>query len=301
MNKLFIASLLAVGFFSANSSAAIKEVEEPIYKECSSCKSVEQFQISAKSEAKLDQAIKVYVMNLDKTIIHKFKVTKKLVGYHYVSFDGEPDGRGGRMPDRRVNDYSTTAEIYGVEQKTLNKFYSFSNATIELKESITDLEAKVVPESIAKSAWDLVSYGALQNDVAKHYADNSTVVDKFTAYASMAGKLSNKMNLDRILIEVSFNDDSTAIFVLAYATDKAIQWDFVRGVDVDGNIIKPVLDTKNTQTYRFHKNTETSFRSFFDSARRSGVRFVGSGLGSTGGRVTCTPTSGSTYTCTYMN
>jgi hypothetical protein len=297
MNNFLIAPLLV--FFSVSSTAAIAETEEPIFKECSYCQSFEQFQIAAKSEAKLNQTLNVHVMNLDKTMINRFKVTKKQSGYRVISYDNEPDGRGGRMRDRRVPYYSVTADSYGVEQKTQNSFYAFSSASIQLKESISTLEANVVPEKIAKSAWDLVGFSAVQNDVANHYSENTSATDDFNTYVSMAGKLSNKLNINKILMEVTFSDNSIAVLSLAYANDKRIQWDFERGADADGNIIKPSLDIKTPQTYRFTEGTETSFRSFFRAAGRAGVIFSGSTPSSGGGQVTCTPTNGSRYTCTY--
>ncbi|NMM41009.1 hypothetical protein [Pseudoalteromonas arctica] len=287
---LFTSFLGLVSFFGTSA-------EQPLYKECSKCSSIEQFEVAAKAESKLNKPLNVYVMNLDKGNIEKFKVSKVISGYRTIPGGGEPDGNGGKVPDRKIPIYSVSTTSYGVEQNVLNTFYALSSAKNSLKNSLAEMEADVVPTSIANSAWDLVGASSVQNSVSDHYNQYNGVLDKVVNLTNIAGQLSGIVEIDKVMIEVSFNDKSTAIFSLYAIINGKLIWDFEHGTDVDNNMIEPSLSTTRAEQYVFEKGGASVFSDFYDAATRAGVTFIGSS-GSTG-RVTCVNKGIGKYICTY--
>lgn len=295
MKKIIFSSFLT--FIALSSQAAV----QPLKIECSTCYSIEQFESKAKSNALLNKTRDVYVMNLETAKIEKFKVTKSITGYRSLpGTGGEPDGRGGKMQDRKIPIYSTQVINYGVEQKVLNNFYSLSDAKNKLTESKKKVLAEEVPPEVAGSVWDLVGSSSVQNKVAEHYSKHADFKRDVADYITAAGKVSGILNVDKVFMTVNFSDGSSAIFSLYGIVKDQLVWDFERGLDVDLNKIEPHFETSKSQSYDFEKGGADVFLDFYNAAQRAGVSFYGSsGSGVSSGRVTCVSKGIGKYICTY--
>lgn len=296
MKKVLFASFLS--FLSFSSQAT----EQPLKTECSTCFSFEQFKSIAKNKALVNKTRDVYVMNLETSTIEKFKVTKNITGYRTLpGTGGEPDGQGGKTSGRQIPIYSIEVTNYGVEQQVLNNFYDLSNAKKAVLKSTQEIEADEVPSEIAGSVWDLVGSSSTQNKVAQHYSQYSNLSRGVADFAYAAGKMAGVLDIDKVLMQVSFGDGSTAIFSLYAVVNDKLVWDFERGTDVDLNKVEPNFNTTNAETYDFAKGGADVFLDFYNAAQRAGVSFYstpGTGTVSTG-RVTCVSPGVGKYICTY--
>ena len=296
MKKVIFASLLCI--FSSSTIAN----EQSLTTECSTCFSYEQFKNSAKSNAQLDKTRDVYVMNLEALTIKKFEVSKRFSGYKTLTgTGGESDWRGGKMKGIKVPTYSVTVKDHNVEQSVLNNFYNLSDAKKQVMMSVQSLKADEVPSEIAGSVWDLVGSSSIQNKVARHYNGNTNLRNDLTNFANATDKVSGLLNVDKIMMQVSFSDGSTAIFSLYAVINGDLIWDFERGTDVDLNKVKPNFDTKNAESYDFDKGGADVFVDFYNAAKRAGVSFTSTSSegAQTGGRVTCVTKNLGKYICTY--
>ncbi|MCG7570533.1 hypothetical protein MHM89_11375 [Pseudoalteromonas sp. CNC9-20] len=295
MKKVIFASLLTL--LSLPSHASL----EPIKTECSTCFSFEQFKAKAKMKAQLNKTRDVYVMNLETAKIEKFEVTKKITGYRSLpGTGGEPDGRGGKLGDRKIPVYYTMVNQKGVEQKVLNNFYDLSDAKKKLVETQKQLSGEEIPPEIAKGVWDLVGSSSTQNKVAEHYNKHASLGRDITDFVNSAAKLSGILDIDKVMMEVTFSDGSTAVYSLYAVVNGKLMWEFVRGTDVDLNTVEPNFDTSNSESYDFSRGGANAFMDFYDAATRAGVEFRSvSGSKASTGRVTCVNKGIGRYICTY--
>lgn len=296
VKNLLLTSLIGLVSFSSLAS------ETPLYTECSTCFSFEQFKNTARLKAKVDRPRDVYVMNLDKSIIEKFNVSKTITGYRILKGDNEPDGRGGHIQDVRIPIYSWTVDSYGVEQDVLNTFHNISDAKSAVVASLAGVSATIVPKEIAGSAWDLVGFGAKQYEVSSYYNEHTTLDQDISNFTIAAAKVSGVAEIEKVFMQVAFDDKSIAIYSLFGIIGDELIWDFEHGRDVDGNKVEPTLPVTSPRTYTFKKGGLSTFSNFYDAAVRSGAQFYSTSAKSpsSAGRVSCVGGKApGSYICTY--
>lgn len=163
----------------------------------------------------------VYVADFDRETVHKYTVLRE--------FDGE-----FRTRESSVWRVSTESHIE----------YEFARIVGAMKADVASIEAgKVIPETIVRSAYDLVHNSYAQKQVADYIIANMSIWESIGAPVFIPLTLLRKVAGLNLTISVVFADGSTAQFVLTGVAGSIGELEYVFELlddsarDADGNVI----------------------------------------------------------------
>lgn len=154
---------------------------------------------------------------------------------------------------------------------------------VQLAEKIEQLETpRKVPESIARSAWDLVGASYRQTQAAQYFVENASIWDDISV---RLGALMKSIKLSPVEVKdieliLEFEDGSKAIFTLErFDNELSPVFSFSSGIDKDGNIIEDKGALFKRGAYSFSQGGRDTAQAFYDAAYRMGYRLPGVPIG----------------------
>lgn len=292
-----------LGLCSFNSMA-----ETYSLKLCDNCYSYSEFESKAKKYANFNQTIVVHIYNSKSDEIRKFQVVMR----QQILPNGEilfPVFASEYEVEQALRDDVTT--FFEEKEAVGETLLSTMNSTMTMEEM---WEVRV-PESIARSPWDLVGRGYLLSSLSDHlnpshpdsvWLQNSLLANRLAAYAELAIRLglTKFLDFDQLpfnQVTLTFESGAEMIFSFQVAGGKFWDLQFTAMypiIDSEGNIVannsNDLIGSKDfTGGYRFGNGAGASIDryGFEDSVLRANwsIRDF-SGTSSGNGTRTCVRT-----------
>lgn len=252
MKKSFLISFIYL-IFNFNSNASI-------YSKCDTCVSTSDFKAVAEflSEQEGARTNTVFVENNGNVKKFVVRISKEPGFYMVDTFER----------DLTASEATTVSRI----KRSNENIAGFLSNNRE------------VPESIARSAYDMVGASYIQNDIIDHYVNNQSFRQYVANYTGAVAALVGKIVNVTFTIDLTFSNDSTAVFTFTGIDGNGkLTFSLKSARDVDNNNI-PLTKSGYVvgAPLNFTKQGPNGAQEYLYAASRLGIS-ISSGTGGSGG------------------